>query len=62
MSVDQASFDADLQAFIAAVGTLITAIEAWIAAHPGPDLSAEDQQVKDAADQVQEELAKITSP
>ena len=58
--IDQATFDTDLAALVAAIGTLTAAVDAWIAAHPAVDLTAEDQQVQAAAAAVAAELAKVT--
>ena len=60
MSVDQATFDTDLAALVAAIGTLTAAVDAWIAAHPAVDLTAEDQSVLNASAAVAAELANIT--
>jgi len=61
MTVSQATFDTDLAALVAAITTLNAAVDAWIAAQPvGVDLSAEDQEVANAAAAVAAELAKVT--
>jgi hypothetical protein len=74
MAIDQATFDADLAGLVQAVtdeGTavtaLTTAVDAFIAAHPGIDFSAEDANVQGAVAQAASasqalaaELAKIT--
>ena len=58
--IDQATFDTDLAALVAAIGTLTAAVDAWIAAHPAVDLTAEDQSVLNASAAVAAELANIT--
>jgi len=60
MAIDQATFDTDLAALVAAVGTLVTAVDAFIAAHPATDLTPEDQAVATAAQSVADELSKLT--
>lgn len=62
MTIDQETFDTDLAALVAAIGVLIQAVDAAIAAKPAADLTAEDQSVQDAAKSVSDELAKITPP
>lgn len=57
MTIDQATFDTDLAALVGSVSNLTTTVDAWIASHP--DLSAEDQQVQQASQQVADELAKL---
>lgn len=59
MAVDQSTFDTDLAALVTAIGNLTAAVDAWIAAHPGVDLSVEDTNVQAAAATVAAELAKI---
>jgi hypothetical protein len=60
LTIDQATFDTDLAALIQAISDLDTAVEAWIAAHPDVDLTAEDTSVQTAAAAVSAELAKLT--
>ena len=60
MAVSQEQFDTDLAALVAAIGTLTQAVDAWIAAHPAADLTAEDQSVQAASAAVAAELAAIT--
>lgn len=74
MALDQATFDTDLAALVqaitdeqTAVTNLTTAVDAWIASHPGVDLTAEDQAVQSAAasaaassQALADELAKVT--
>lgn len=61
MAVDQATFDSDLAALVAAITTLIQAVDAWIASHPaGVDLTAEEASVQEASKAIADELAKIT--
>lgn len=62
MAIDQATFDTDLAALVAAIGDLIVAVDAAIASKPAADLSAEDQSVQAAAGTVADELAKLTPP
>ena len=62
MAIDQATFDTDLAALVQAVTDLDAAVEAWIAAHPDLDLTAEDTSVQTAAAAVSAELAKLTPP
>lgn len=58
LTIDQATFDTDLAALVASINTLVAAVEAL----PQTDLTAEDQSVKDAAQAVSDELAKLTPP
>jgi len=60
MAIDQDQFDTDLAALVAAIGNLVTAVDALIASKPAADLTAEDQSVQAAAATVQTELTKIT--
>jgi hypothetical protein len=62
LAIDQTTFDTDLAALVAAIGNLVTAVDALIAATPAVDLTAEDSSVQAAAQQVADELAKITPP
>jgi hypothetical protein len=60
LPISQQQFDQDLAALVTAIGTLITAFENWRASHP--DLTAEDQSVVTAIQQVQTELNNIQPP
>ena len=62
MAISQAQFDTDLADFLKAFGDLITAIESGIGSQAPADLSAEDQQIKDAAVTAAAELAKLSPP
>lgn len=62
MAISQAQFDTDLADFLKAFGDLITAIESGIGSQAPADLSAEDQQIKDAAATAAAELAKLNPP
>ena len=59
MAITQEQFDTDLAAFVAAVSSLIAAIEAALASKPAADLTNEDAQVQTAAAAVADELAKL---
>lgn len=60
MTIDQATFDTDLAGLVTAVTNLTSAVDAWIASHPGVDLTAEDQAVQTASQALADELAKVT--
>lgn len=60
MAIDQATFDNDLAGLVQAVTDLNTAVDAFIAAHPGIDFSTEDANVLGAKQALADELAKIT--
>lgn len=62
MAIDQATFDTDLAGLISSFGTLVTAVDAFIASHPAADLTPEDQAVRDAAAAVADELNKLNPP
>lgn len=55
MAVDQATFDTDLAALVTAVEALIAAVKAL----PTEDLTAEDQAVINAANDVNAELQAL---
>lgn len=59
MAIDQQTFDTDLQALVASIGDLVTAVDALIASKPAADLTAEDQSVQTASQTVADELAKL---
>ena len=59
MAIDQATFDSDLAALVAAITNLDTAVDALIASKPAVDLTAEDTSVQTAAAAVAAELAKL---
>jgi chromosome segregation ATPase len=62
VAISQEQFDTDLKALTDSITALIAAVEAAIAAKPPADLTAEDQAVQDAAQQVSDELAKLNPP
>jgi hypothetical protein len=62
MAISQKTFDTDLAAFLAAFGTLITAVDALIAATPAADLTAEDTAVQAALTTAAAELNKLNPP
>lgn len=59
MAIDQATFDTDLAALVAAIGDLVVAVDALLASKPEVDLTAEDSSVQAAAASVAAELAKL---
>lgn len=59
MAIDQTTFDTDLAGLTASITSLITEVEAAIASKPAADLTAEDQSVLTAAQNVQAELDKL---
>jgi hypothetical protein len=59
MALDQATFDTELGELVGAINQLGAAVDAFIASHAGTDLTAEGQSVQDAAQQVQDALAKL---
>ena len=62
MSVSQADFDAKFAAFIAAFGTLITAVDALLSNTAPADMTAESEQLATAAQTVTDELNKLNPP
>jgi hypothetical protein len=59
MAIDQATFDTDLAALVAAIGNLVAAVDALIASKPTADLTTEDQSVLTASQTVADELANL---
>lgn len=62
MAIDQSTFDNDLAALVAAIGTLVVAVDALIASKPAADFTAEDTSVQAAAKTVADELNKLNPP
>lgn len=62
MAVDQGTFDAELASLVSSITDLDNAVDAWIAANPSVDFSAEEAAVQQASAAVAAELAKVTPP
>lgn len=58
----RAEFDKHLQVFVNSVGQLVTAVQASLAAKPDDDFTAEDNQLKATADNIQNLLATMGNP
>lgn len=59
LAISQEQFDTDLAGLTGAVTDLVSAVQAWQAANPATDLTAEDQSVQSAVTAVQTELQNL---